>query len=66
MMTRLEALRNEARAEATVYVRANDFLNRLRAHLDDVTRQEFKTLRGQALSGDIAGVEKGLQKIVMR
>lgn len=29
----------------------------------NLTLQQFKTLKGQALSGDIAGAEKGLHKI---
>ncbi len=29
----------------------------------DLTLQQFKALKGQALSGDISGAEKGLNKI---
>lgn len=29
-----------------------------------LTRQQVKTLRGQALSGDVAGAIKGLQKCI--
>lgn len=65
-MTKVKAMAHEAQTDAMRYLRANQFLNTLREHLDEMTRQEFKTLRGQALSGDIAGAEKGLQKILMR
>lgn len=30
-----------------------------------LTRQQFKTLRGQILAGDPAGAMKGLQKILL-
>lgn len=65
-MTKVRAMSHEAQTDAMRYLRANQFLNTLREHLDELTRQEFKTLRGQALSGDIAGAEKGLQTIIMR
>lgn len=29
-----------------------------------LTKQQIKTLRGQALSGDLAGAQKGLKKAV--
>lgn len=65
-MTKIAVLSYEAKADAMRYLRANQFLSMLRAHLGDVTRQEFKTLRGQALKGDVEGAEKGLQTIIMR
>jgi hypothetical protein len=32
----------------------------------NLTRQQIKTLRGQALSGDVDGAIKGLEKILKR
>ncbi len=51
----LNAKSREVRQAASVYLRANAFLNILRGHLDVITMQEFRTLRGQALHGDIEG-----------
>lgn len=31
-----------------------------------LTKQQIKTLRGQALAGDLAGAQKGLQKVVAK
>ena len=62
----LNAKSREVRQAASVYLRANAFLNILRGHLDVITMQEFRTLRGQALHGDIEGAEKGLHRILTR
>ena len=62
----LNAKSREVRQAANVYLRANAFLNVLRGHLDVITMQEFRTLRGQALHGDIEGAEKGLHRILTR
>jgi hypothetical protein len=48
------------------YVAAAYFLRELRYHRDRLTRQQLRTLRGQALSGDIAGAMRGLGEILMR
>jgi hypothetical protein len=42
------------------------FLTRLYMCSHRLTRQQFKTLRGQALAGDIAGAEKGLERLLTR
>ncbi len=62
----LNASSREVRQAATRYLRANAFLTILRGHLDVITMQEFRTLRGQALHGDIEGAEKGLHRILTR
>lgn len=62
----LNAKSREVRAAANVYLRAHTFLTVLRGHLDAITMQEFRTLRGQALHGDIEGAEKGLHRILTR
>ena len=46
------------------FLRAHQFLEHLKKNSEHLTRQQFLTLRGQALSGDIEGANKGLEKIV--
>jgi len=58
MMTQDEAVR--------AYQKAHPFLLRLKRNRRFLTDQEFRTLRGQALSGDIDGASKGLDRILMR
>ena len=48
------------------YANAAQFLARLKVYRDILTYQQWRTLRGQALSGDIEGAEKGLIKIIRR
>lgn len=43
------------------YAAANDFIRRLRQYRGRLSRDQLKTLRGQALKGDIDGAEKGLR-----
>lgn len=38
----------------------------LRQHKNDLTRQEYKTIYGQIIKGDIAPALKGLRKIIKR
>lgn len=47
------------------YIEAHTFLGQLtRARLNKlVTAQQYRTLRGQALAGDIEGARKGLEKL---
>ena len=42
------------------------FIKKLTRQRDKLPRQTIKALRGQALSGDIDGVIKGLRKITVR
>ena len=44
----------------------SSFLRELRKYKDHLTRQQFKTLRGQVLNGDSEGAKKGLKKILNR
>ena len=48
------------------YAAANDFIRRLRQHRGRLSRDQLKTLRGQALKGDIDGAVKGLGKMLRR
>lgn len=41
-------------------------LKRLKSYNGKLTYQQFKTLRGQILAGDIDGAMKGLQTIIRR
>lgn len=41
-------------------------LQAIKANAGRLTRQQVKTLRGQALAGDIDGAIKGLEKILKR
>lgn len=38
----------------------------LKRHKELLTAQQFRTLKGQILAGDVTGYEKGLQKILRR
>lgn len=38
------------------------FLKELRKHKEKIPRNTLKTIRGQALSGDLEGAKKGLEK----
>ena len=38
----------------------------IKKHINNLTRQQVKTLKGQLNSGDIVGAYKGLNKILKR
>lgn len=40
------------------------FLGKLKACNRYLTQQQYKTLRGQAIAGDVLGANKGLEKIL--
>lgn len=46
--------------------RRDAILRDLKTNAKRLTRQQLKTLRGQALSGDVDGAEKGLARILKR
>ena len=48
------------------FVEARSFLHRLKAYQGKIPPQQLKTLRGQALSGDLEGAEKGFETIVRK
>ena len=50
------------RRTAEAYRRAHSFLTRLKRYDYCLTSQEYRTLRGQALHGDIDGASRGLSK----
>jgi len=43
-----------------------DFLKSLKANKGNLTRQQFHTIKGQALAGDVEGARKGLYKLLER
>lgn len=43
----------------------SEFLIVLNGQRERLTRQQFKTLRGQALAGDVNGAAKGLRQILL-
>lgn len=55
------------RHDAMIYSDNDKFLRSLRAVYKNghITRQELLTLRGQALSGDPDGAQKGLEKLMI-
>ncbi|MEG0957747.1 MAG: hypothetical protein RSD10_04790 [Anaerovoracaceae bacterium] len=42
------------------------FIKKLKGKRECLTRQEFRTLKGQAIKGDIDGAVRGLDKLVRR
>lgn len=57
---------DEIMSTADRYTRANIFLGRLHDAYRQklVSTQEARTLRGQALKGDLEGAERGFMKLV--
>lgn len=43
----------------------SEFLIVLNGQRERLTRQQFKTLQGQALAGDVNGAAKGLRQILL-
>lgn len=41
----------------------NKALGRLLAHKNKLTRQQYKTIKGQILAGDVSGAMRGLEKL---
>ena len=44
----------------------NKFILKLRKYIDVLPKQTIKTLRGQAIAGDVEGARKGLEKVLAR
>ncbi len=43
-----------------------DFMRLLKGNREKLTRQQFSTIRGQAIAGDIEGAKKGLDRVLRR
>ena len=50
----------------TATMKIDAALRAIKANAGSLTRQQIKTLRGQALSGDADGALKGLERILRR
>ena len=48
------------------YIRAGEFIRRLKKYVGIVDRQTLLTLKGQALAGDLTGAKAGLERIERR
>ena len=46
--------------------RLNSFMKKLKNNRPFLTKQQYRTIKGQALSGDINGAEKGLNSLLRR
>lgn len=52
--------------DAMCYLKAREFLDKLRLYRKSIDTQIYRTLRGQALNGDLQGAERGLERILRR
>lgn len=43
-----------------------EFLNTLKTNKRSLTKQQYRTIRGQALKGNVMDARKGLQKVLKR
>ena len=57
---------NNTEHDAMLYLEAHLILEELRRCQRQLDRQQIKTLRGQALSGDVEGARKGLDRLMQR
>lgn len=48
------------------YIEISGFVKDLKKYQNQLSKQQLKVLRGQALSGDLAGAKKGLTKLLRR
>ena len=46
--------------------RLNSFMRKLKNCRQYLSKQQYRTIKGQALSGDIDGAEKGLHSLLSR
>lgn len=49
--------------DAMAWAAARDFIKRLHQYKDTLTPQQLRTLRGQALAGDVPGARRGLKRL---
>ena len=64
-----EQIRRRREAEKVTpmdYLKVKNFLDRLKRATELMSHQEYMTIRGQAVHGDIEGAEKGFRKILER
>lgn len=56
---------NKVQYEAMAYLRAQRVLDSLKRNKGELTRDEYRTLRELALSGNVDEAEKALAKILL-
>lgn len=61
-----KAMMNEVSDNAQKFLTAKPFIDLLKQNTKYLTRQQYSTLRGQALAGDVEGAHKGLQYLIRR
>lgn len=44
----------------------NKFLDSLHGNKKKLTQQQFRTIKGQAMSGNVDGARKGMQRVIRR
>lgn len=44
----------------------NDFLKILDENRKNLTKQQYRTIKGQAMHGDVADANRGMQKVLKR
>lgn len=52
--------------ETDMNFRLNQFMKKLKNSRPYLSKQQYRTIKGQALSGDIDGAEKGLNSLLNR
>ena len=46
------------------YYEINRFIKGLKVYIGKLSKKQIKTLRGQAISGDLDGAKKGLERLI--
>ena len=64
----MEGMRLNVRRDAGRYLKAHKVLTELREKYVKrlITGQQYRTLRGQAIAGDVDGAVKGLARVLYR
>ena len=52
--------------EIAMKTELTEFMKMLNSNKKNLTRQQFRTVKGQAFAGDIVGARKGLVKLLER
>ena len=66
MGRRMHRRGDEPEVISRAYIRAGEFIRRLKKYVGIVDKGTLLTLKGQALAGDLAGAKAGLERIERR
>ena len=66
MGRRMHRRGDEPEVISRAYIRAGEFIKRLKKYSGIVDKGTLLTLKGQALAGDLAGAKAGLERIERR